>query len=216
MSENNNSSVGKTVGKVGGVATGLATVVIGVTAVVNSVKDFSKDEKTATPYPQQDVVAVVEQGQSQEEINQQLLAKLEQLETENRATKSTPKTTTAKTQSTQKESTNKQTPTVAQTTPKSNTANIKAERVSFAGRGLSGGIDINYTVVNKSSNTSYKNVVFRVEYLDANGGVLGTKDLKHGSEVFAPNQSKSVKMLGDNVRGLKTIRVRCIGATPVR
>jgi hypothetical protein len=94
---------------------------------------------------------------------------------------------------------------------------MKAENVSFASRGLlSNNIDIQYTVVNTSSSVSYKNVAFRAEYLDVNNAVLATKDLHHNDEIFAPNQSKAVKMLGEKVQGTEKIRIRCIKATAVQ
>ena len=93
---------------------------------------------------------------------------------------------------------------------------MKAENVSFASRGLlSNNLDIKYTVVNVSSSVSYKNVAFRVEYLDADNKVLATKDLKH-DEIFAPRKRKDIETMVDKVKGTEKIRIICINATAVR
>ena len=94
---------------------------------------------------------------------------------------------------------------------------MKAENVSFASRGLlSSNVDIKYTIVNTSSSVSYKNVAFRIEYLDANNEVLATKEHKYNDEIFAPNQTKDIATIIDKVKGTETIKIRCIDATAVR
>ena len=94
---------------------------------------------------------------------------------------------------------------------------MRAENVSFGSRGLlSSNFDLSYTIINKASSVSYKNVIFRIEYFDANGESLGAREHKYHDEVFAPNQTKAISTTVEKIKGTETIKVRCASATAVR
>jgi hypothetical protein len=88
---------------------------------------------------------------------------------------------------------------------------ISVSDVSFASRGLtSSNIDLNFTVSNKASKATYKDVVFKVEYYDDEANLLTSKNINCG-ELIAPG-TQTLSKLAEKVKGTETIKMKYVSA----
>lgn len=94
---------------------------------------------------------------------------------------------------------------------------FEVRNVSFTDAGtFSDSYKITYLIVNKSAITSYKNLVFRVEYLNDENQIIGTKHHNYNDDIFSPKSERLTTMKSSRIKGTTKMRIVCENAEAVR